>query len=197
MSEVLLIVGLFVLVAFASTCTVQISGVATGLSCVSYVDCNLTCCTRAYTGCSGDNNHDEICIAYPSPGTCGADPCCVWTPAPPAYCAPKVCSAVAEGSCSHCGCNPIGSCTKKTCAQVALIDNNPDVCSGCNICGGDWQINNNRGNTPWSITVTGALDPQAGGRVDISGGHTLAAGTWTPASGGTLGFSTGGFLSLG
>jgi len=180
-----------------SQCTVSISGTATGASCVSYSNCNLTCCNKTYSGCGGTVSAD--CGPHGTALICNGDPCCFWAgrPSPPPPCKAKACADIAEGNCVGCGCTAGGTCVKKTCAQVAGIDNNPDVCSGCSTCGGDWQIDNNRGNTPWSITVTGILDPQAGGRVDISGGHTLAAGSWRKDTGGTVGFSTGGFLSLG
>ena len=177
MSELSLILALLLLVAFASTCTVQISGVSTGASCVSWFDCNLTCCTKSeITGCYGTNNH---ACAYTDVPACVGDICCRWT-GDPGACIKRECVApagvphVGLVNCVHCGCVQAGTCDKKACGAIA--DNNPDVCAGCSTCAGDWDIDNDRGLTPWAITVTGELHVNTGGHIVVSG-HRLNAGS--------------------
>lgn len=204
-----------------STCSVQVSGTATGVTCVgggtcpancctgggytgcsgsggtgcnSYADCNSTCCTKTVTGCSGTvTKHCHT--LYVSKGTCNADPCCMWEVGPPVNCGKKACSAVDLGSCVACGCTGSGTCPPKACTGIskancvgcgcdkdyaacnaiacaALADNNPDVCEGCNTCGGNWTIDNARGNAPWSITVTGWIYVQ-GGSIRVASSRTL------------------------
>ena len=83
---------------------------------------------------------------------------------------------MSEANCAYCGCTKTGTCTARTCAQVAAINNNPDVCAGCNTCGGDWDINNDRGLTPWAIVVTGELHLAVGGHL-VASGYQLKVGS--------------------
>jgi len=166
-----------------SSCTVQVTGVATGAACISYDDCNTTCCTKTYTGCSGTNNFD-----CPSMGeeVCNAEPCCQWL-APPIRCHNRDCSSLSESTCSSCGCTSSGTCIHKDCD--ALTDNNPDVCEGCFTCPGNWNVDDIRSpvvGIRWNIVVTGVLNPQAGGRVTIKSSRCIEAGDVNAVGGGEV-----------
>jgi hypothetical protein len=82
---------------------------------------------------------------YTNPGQCNADPCCAWQ-------APS-------GPCYVLGCS---------------VQTNPDVCPGCVTCNGNWNMNDERGNTPWSITVTALLNMQNGGGLTIVSGRVVS-----------------------
>ena len=88
-----------------------------------------------------------------------------------------------EADCIACGCTRAGSCAPKACSAIA--DNNPDVCAGCSTCGGDWDINNDRGLTPWAITVTGELHLAAGGHL-VASSYQLRVGSIRTVAGSGL-----------
>lgn len=178
MSEFAFIIGLVILVAFASSCTVQVSGTATGANCGSYPNCNETCCTNHNTNCYG--SVDYVCAGLSEAACVSGDNlrCCSWM-LPGPNCHQKYCLNTQEphvgpNDCLFCGCDGDGDCDPITCAD--LTDNNPDVCPGCNTCGGDWDINDNRGLTPWAITVTGETHITTGGH-EIVSGYRLTTGS--------------------
>ena len=124
-------------------CSVNVSGTATGATCVSYSNCNTTCCTKSDPAayCAGTNDH--ACTA----GTqisCDADECCVWSDG---NCLKRNCGLttprIAYPNCIECGCEATGDCTKKTCA--ALATTNLLLCAGCGNCSG-------------TATLSGAVD---------------------------------------
>ena len=164
-----------------SGCTVDITGTPTGASCVSYANCDPYCCTKAETACgrAGGSYPTHNCPSFHTGPECQTvEDCCNWTGMACAY---KTCDygqyPVAPPNCAHCGCLVAsGSCTPWTCAQVAASNNNPDVCAGCNTCGGDWDINNDRGLTPWAIVVTGELHLAVGGHL-VASGYQLKVGS--------------------
>ncbi len=207
-----------------SLCSVNISGTPTGATCVTYANCNATCCIASYTECSGSNTADctscvseTTCCNYADPSCggdsstwpcltgyeteeeCNAQPCCLWNYemgacSPRAcsiivfplcatcgcypiggYCYSKTCSVLTEANCPTCGCTSSGTCTARTCAQVAAINNNPDVCAGCDTCGGEWAVDNDRGNLPWTVYTT-TLSLAGSGAVNPLGAATLVIG---------------------
>ena len=158
----------------ATSCSVSISGTSTGATCVSFSNCELACCTKTPTGCGGEVSH--LC-SYPLSEACGDNPCCYWSSLPvPAHCTKKSCSGLSEENCAACGCTPSGTCIKIACGSLTGASKNPDVCAGCSTCGGDWDIDNDRGLTPWAITVTGELHVNTGGHIVVSG-YRLNAGS--------------------
>lgn len=128
-----------------STCSVQVTGTANGVTCVgygncpaaccveeytdctgtvgsgicnSYADCPTACCTKAATGCDGDNGFD--CAQYINIGDCtsyGAA-CCYWG-GTPGRCRRTVCPSVSQENCITCGCDVTGTCGKKACEDVS------------------------------------------------------------------------------
>ena len=170
-----------------SSCTAQVTGVATGASCVSYDDCSTTCCTKTYTGCSG--TPDGHCWEILDVDLCWADSCCRWIfPGPPVGCAAYDCNTLgSESLCVQCGCTGSGTCIHKDCD--ALTDNNPDVCEGCFTCPGNWNVDDIRSpvvGIRWNIVVTGVLNMQAGGRVTIKSSRCIEAGDVNAAGGGEV-----------
>lgn len=124
----------------ALVCSVNVSGTALGTLCVSYTNCNATCCTATYSSCGGTHTANctsctvaTTCCSYTTPscgGTnsaactagsgpaCTSSPCCKWT-APTGPCVKKDCADVAQGSCVTCGCTPAGGCAKRTCSSLS------------------------------------------------------------------------------
>ena len=165
-----------------STCSANITGTAAGTLCVGYGDCDPTCCIETPEGCDGINTHN--CGVYGGAPTCNADPCCEWDFAGVGVCQAKACSDVDPDDCETCGCNTTGGCEARTCAQVAAVDNNPDVCEGCDTCPGNWSIDDSRGDLPWDVTVTGytrITTPSGYARAGYPGKLISQSGIkWTP-----------------
>lgn len=141
---------------------------------MSYGDCEAACCDQGSGACSGDNSAAEAhCLGH-GPVPCEADPCCYYQHAPDAGCHALECSSLGEADCADCWCDSGWTCDTTACADVS--DNNPDVCEGCNTCGGNWNITDDRGNMPWNITVTNILKMQDGGGITIANTRTLQTG---------------------
>lgn len=125
-------------------CSVNVGGTATGATCISYVNCNTTCCTKTYTGCTGT----------PSVSCGGAPPC---SPIGCCYvdqnkCKNLACSAITEASCVTCGCTKVGTCTTKSCASLATT--NLLLCAGCGNCSGTATLSGTVDlRSYWSITT--------------------------------------------
>ena len=96
--------------------------------------------------------------------------------------------------CVACGCDGF-ECDPKACADIS--DNNPDVCEGCNTCAGDWDIDDDRGTTPWTIGVTGELDIASGGHIIVGNSAVLAVGSARLRITHALHVSTGTFKIVG
>lgn len=62
-------------------------------------------------------------------------------------------------------------CLVRLCSHADIT--NPDMCSGCNGCTGNWNIDDDRSTTPWNITVTGNLLLESGGEIIIQSGRTI------------------------
>jgi len=151
-------------------CSVAVGGTSTGALCVSYSNCNATCCTKAFTTCSGTVSHP---CTYPLSGDCGDNPCCYWTGTPaPAHCTKKNCSGLSEENCAACGCTPSGTCVKIACGSLTGTSKNPDVCPGCDTCAGTWTVDTTR-NLPWGVFVTTKV-AFASGQINL-GGYRLTA----------------------
>jgi len=133
-----------------------------------------TCCDYTVSGCTGTVSFNCLALGQQQ---CVVNPCCNWLSGPnechkldcsaigPTDCASCGCTAtgdcssrscadLGEGPCATCGCTLSGTCTPRTCAAVAAINNNPDVCAGCNQCGATWAIDDARGTLPWSVYTT-------------------------------------------
>jgi hypothetical protein len=161
------------------------------------------CCDGgAQTGCAGTNPDYPNCASITTQDTCMSQGgCCTWTfigGGPAGTCGPTPCEVLFD-PCLDCGCTPVGTCAAATpcgslspadcascagcagggscprtaCGALSGANRAPDVCPGCSTCPAIWQISDARGNTPWSITVTGLLDVQAGGSINVAGGYVL------------------------
>ncbi len=143
-----------------SICSVAIgsSGAgATGTTCVSYGDCDLGCCTKTYSNCTGTSTYD--CNQWTLPAGCAAAgapaTCCNWqSDLPPGErCANNSCYTLGSaGDCATCGCTPGGTCIKIACGSLTGASQNPDVCPGCDTCAGDWLVSDAR-DLPWTVYV--------------------------------------------
>jgi hypothetical protein len=92
-------------------------------------------------------------------------------------CQRHACNTLTEGNCASCtGCSKNGTCAERSCAGVAALDNNPDVCAGCNTCGANWSLTDARGSIPWDIVVTDLLTGTSGGSVDVASSRLLDTG---------------------
>jgi len=101
---------------------------------------------------------------------CDAHPCCWWI-FMLGYCGARLCTDVTPDYCVSCGCS-LGA-GEGSCAAGCGGVSDPDLCAGCDTCDGDWQISNDRGDMPWSILVTGKVDMQASGKINVVSARTL------------------------
>lgn len=135
----------------ATSCSVNISGTASGATCVSYSNCPTNCCTPAYTGCGGTVGYN--CDQWSTKPTCEAHPtCCTWSDSS-GRCIKRLCFTLSEADCATCTCTQAGTCTKIACASLTGTSKNPDVCPGCDTCGATWNVDSVR-TLPWAVYVT-------------------------------------------
>lgn len=181
--DLLLVLLVCLSVAMASACSAQVTGTALGTVCVSFSNCPAACCTKTPTGCSG--TFSTAPCDYPSGTLCNLDPCCTWGGIP-IRCRQKDCTLIDPADCAGCGCTPSGTCEKIACSALTGSSNNPDVCAGCSTCPGNWIIDNNRGNLPWDILVTGftrITTPAGYARAGYPGTLNSQSGIkWTPGA---------------
>ena len=138
----------------AIVCSVNCSGTSTGSKCVAYGNCPTSCCTEAYTSCSGTTTG---CPGKTQAECTAMGACCSWGGGPPASCRNVTCVGMSESNCGTCsGCTEAGTCTKKSCASVGTT--NLFLCSGCDECSG-------------TITVTLS--------VDLTGYWSCTGRVWT------------------
>ena len=153
----------------ATSCSVAIGssvGGPTGATCISYSNCELGCCDKSYTACTGSPTFDCAPLGIIP---CDLEICCSWFAGPPAHCGNIACGGFGlddPEDCRRCGCTANDTCTAKACASLAGGYKNPDMCSGCDTCPGTWNVDLAR-ILPWAVYVTTQV-AFAGGQVRLN-----------------------------